>query len=195
MVVSKISDEYAGLGHGLSFPAEPPKVPDLQGGICTGLTMLKLDREDLKKPTRQGLICRVGFGDGASDREETERSPRKAMLGYGRTLKPSKIDQFLRYFVPGAGCAHGSEGNFVGPTAFQMRTNHKSIPMPLIYVVGVLIVVGVLLWLVNTYIPMDGKIKSILNAVVVIAVVIYLLQIFGLLGTLESIKVGHIAGT
>ena len=67
--------------------------------------------------------------------------------------------------------------------------------MPLIYVVGVLIVVGVLLWLVNTYIPMDGKIKSILNAVVVIAVVIYLLQIFGLLGTLQNIKVGHIAGT
>jgi len=67
--------------------------------------------------------------------------------------------------------------------------------MPLIYLVGVLIVVGVLLWLVNTYIPMDGKIKSILNAVVVIAVVIYLLQVFGLLGTLESIKVGHISGT
>jgi hypothetical protein len=40
--------------------------------------------------------------------------------------------------------------------------------MPLINVVVVLIVVGVLLWLVNTYIPMDGKIKSILNAVVVI---------------------------
>ena len=65
--------------------------------------------------------------------------------------------------------------------------------MPLIYVVGVLIVVGVLLWLVNTYIPMDGKIKSILDAVVVIAVVIYLLQIFGLLGAIENIKVGHIA--
>jgi len=67
--------------------------------------------------------------------------------------------------------------------------------MPLLYIVGVLIVVGVLLWLVNNYIPMDGKIKSILNAVVVIAVVIYLLQVFGLLGTLENIKVGHISGT
>ena len=63
--------------------------------------------------------------------------------------------------------------------------------MPLLHVVGVLIVVGVLLWLVNTYIPMDGKIKSILNAVVVIAVVIYLLQVFGLLGALENIKVGR----
>ena len=67
--------------------------------------------------------------------------------------------------------------------------------MPLIYVAGVLIVIGVLLWLVNTYIPMDSKIKSILNAVVVIAVVVYLLQLFGLLGSLENIKVGRIAGT
>jgi formate hydrogenlyase subunit 4 len=63
--------------------------------------------------------------------------------------------------------------------------------MPLLYVVGLLIVVGVLLWLVNTYIPMDSKIKSILNAVVVIAVVIYLLQVFGLLGMIENMKIGH----
>ena len=62
--------------------------------------------------------------------------------------------------------------------------------MPLISLVIVLIVVGVLLWLVNTYIPMDGKIKSILNAVVVIAVVIWLLQVFGLLGSLQGIRVG-----
>jgi hypothetical protein len=67
----------------------------------------------------------------------------------------------------------------------------KGISMPLLTVVGVLIVVGVLLWLVNTYIPMDSKIKGILNAVVVIAVVIYLLQVFGLIGTLEGIRVGH----
>ncbi len=63
--------------------------------------------------------------------------------------------------------------------------------MPLISVVVVLIVVGVLLWLVNTYIPMDGKIKSILNAVVVIAVVLWLLQIFGLLSTFSNIRIGH----
>ena len=63
--------------------------------------------------------------------------------------------------------------------------------MPLLYVVGFLIVVGVLLWLVNTYIPMDPKIKGLLNAVVVIAVVIYLLQVFGLLDTLKGITVGH----
>lgn len=55
----------------------------------------------------------------------------------------------------------------------------------------VLIVVGVLLWLVNTYIPMDGKIKSILNAVVLIAVVLWLLQAFGLLTSLTNIRVGR----
>ncbi len=62
--------------------------------------------------------------------------------------------------------------------------------MPLINVVIALIVVGVLLWLINTYLPMDGKIKSILNAVVVIAVVIWLLQVFGVLGSVSSFKVG-----
>jgi hypothetical protein len=63
--------------------------------------------------------------------------------------------------------------------------------MPLINVVVVLIVVGVLLWLVNNYIPMDGKIKSILNVVVVIAVILWLLQAFGLLGSLSSIRIGR----
>jgi len=62
--------------------------------------------------------------------------------------------------------------------------------MPLMTIVIALIVVGILLWLINTYIPMDGKIKSILNAVVVIAVVLWLLQAFGLLAQLEGIKVG-----
>ena len=62
--------------------------------------------------------------------------------------------------------------------------------MPLIHVVVVLIVVGVLLWLVNNYIPMAGSIKSILNAVVVIAVVLWLLSVFGLIGELSNIRVG-----
>jgi hypothetical protein len=53
--------------------------------------------------------------------------------------------------------------------------------MPLVQLVVTLIVVGVLLWAVNTYIPMDGKIKQILNVVVVIAVVLWLLRVFGLL--------------
>jgi hypothetical protein len=62
--------------------------------------------------------------------------------------------------------------------------------MPLINVVVVLIVVGVLLWLVNTYIPMQGTIKGILNAIVVIGVVIWLLQVFGLIGDLRAIRIG-----
>ncbi len=52
-----------------------------------------------------------------------------------------------------------------------------------------LIVVGVLLWLVNTYIPMDGKIKQILNAVVVICVVVWLLSAFGVIGHTGDIHV------
>jgi hypothetical protein len=62
--------------------------------------------------------------------------------------------------------------------------------MPLVHVVLVLVVVGVLLWLVNSYIPMAGSIKSILNAVVVIAVVLWLLSVFGLLAEISNIKVG-----
>ena len=52
--------------------------------------------------------------------------------------------------------------------------------MPLLQIVIVLVVVGVLLWLVNSFIPMQGTIKSILNAVVVICVVLWLLNVFGL---------------
>ena len=63
--------------------------------------------------------------------------------------------------------------------------------MSLINLVGTLIVVGVLLWLVNSFIPMDRKIKSILNIVVVIVVVIWLLQLFGILGSLDNIRIGH----
>jgi hypothetical protein len=63
--------------------------------------------------------------------------------------------------------------------------------VPLINLVIVLIVVGVLLWLVNTYIPMDRKIKNILNIVVVIVVVLWLLQVFGVLGSMDTIRVGR----
>ena len=60
--------------------------------------------------------------------------------------------------------------------------------MPLIHVVVVLIVVGVLLWLVNNYIPMASSIKKILNAVVVIAVVLWLLRAFGVLNYLSGLR-------
>jgi hypothetical protein len=62
--------------------------------------------------------------------------------------------------------------------------------MPLMHVVATLIVVGVILWLINRYIPMDSKIKSILNAVVVIAVVWWLLGIFGILHEFSNIHIG-----
>ncbi|MFZ0914419.1 MAG: Thivi_2564 family membrane protein [Candidatus Korobacteraceae bacterium] len=62
--------------------------------------------------------------------------------------------------------------------------------MPLLQVVLVLIVVGVLLWLVDRFIPMASSIKSILNAVVTIAVVIWLLNVFGLMHYLTNIHVG-----
>jgi len=62
--------------------------------------------------------------------------------------------------------------------------------MPLINLVMILIVVGILLWLVNRFIPMAGSIKSILNAVVVIVVVFWLLNVFGLFHSLSRIRVG-----
>jgi hypothetical protein len=60
--------------------------------------------------------------------------------------------------------------------------------MSLITIVVSLIVVGVLLWLVNTYIPMDAKIKKILNIVVVVVVVLWLLNLFGVLDHLRNIR-------
>lgn len=60
--------------------------------------------------------------------------------------------------------------------------------MPLMTIVITLIVAGVLLWLVNTYIPMDGKIKKILNIVVVVVVVLWLLNVFGVWGHLRDIR-------
>jgi hypothetical protein len=61
--------------------------------------------------------------------------------------------------------------------------------MSLIGLILTLVVVGVVLWLLNNYIPMDGKIKRILNVVVVIVVVIWLLQAFGILGSLQNIRI------
>jgi hypothetical protein len=54
-----------------------------------------------------------------------------------------------------------------------------------------LAVIGLLLWLFNTYVPCDGKIKKIINIVVVVAVVIYLLNVFGILGG-SDIPVPHL---
>ena len=61
--------------------------------------------------------------------------------------------------------------------------------MPIIHLVVVLIVIGVLLWLVNNYIPMAGSIKRILNIVVIIAVVLWLLNAFGVLNSLSRLRI------
>lgn len=63
--------------------------------------------------------------------------------------------------------------------------------MDLISLIVTLIVVGVLLWLVNSYIPMDAKIKQILNIVVVVAVVVWLLNGLGLMDSIRGVRVGR----
>jgi hypothetical protein len=61
--------------------------------------------------------------------------------------------------------------------------------MSILTVLIVLIVAGIIMYLINRYIPMDGTIKSILNIVVVVLIIVWLLRVFGILGTLSSIKV------
>jgi hypothetical protein len=63
--------------------------------------------------------------------------------------------------------------------------------MPLINIVLVLLVVGIGLWLINTYIPMAGSIKTILNVVVVVVVCVWVLQAFGLWTAVASYRVPH----
>ena len=60
--------------------------------------------------------------------------------------------------------------------------------MPLIQVAIILIVVGFLLWLVNSFIPMAGSIKSILNIIVIIVVVLWLLNLFGVISHFPAIN-------
>jgi type IV secretory pathway TrbL component len=64
--------------------------------------------------------------------------------------------------------------------------------MSLISLAVTLIVIGVLLWLVNAYIPMDGKIKKLLNVVVVVCVVVWLLFAFGILNHSADIRVPRV---
>ena len=62
--------------------------------------------------------------------------------------------------------------------------------MPLLNLVIVLCVVGVILWVINSYIPMQSTIKKILNVVVIIAVILWLLNVFGVIGSLSGILIG-----
>jgi len=61
--------------------------------------------------------------------------------------------------------------------------------MPLINIIIILVVIGVALWAINTYIPMAAPIKTILNVVVVIVVCLWLLQVFGVLGHIHGISI------
>jgi hypothetical protein len=62
--------------------------------------------------------------------------------------------------------------------------------MPLIEIVIVLIVAGIILWLINTYVPMAGSVKSLLNAVVVIALIVWILKVVGLWQSVTHFRVG-----
>ena len=62
--------------------------------------------------------------------------------------------------------------------------------MSLLQLVITLIVLGVLLWAINTYIPMNATIKKILNVVIVIVAVLFILSAFGILGAMQGIRVG-----
>jgi len=78
-----------------------------------------------------------------------------------------------------------------GTSLFSVNTKHeRKNAMPLIQLVIVLVVVGVILWVINNYIPMQSSIKKILNVVVVIAVIIWLLSVFGLIGDISRIRIG-----
>ena len=61
--------------------------------------------------------------------------------------------------------------------------------MPLINIIIVLVVIGAILWAINTYIPMAASVKNILNVVVVVFLVLWLLQSFGVIGSLGNIRV------
>jgi hypothetical protein len=61
--------------------------------------------------------------------------------------------------------------------------------MPLINIIFILVVLGVILWAINTYIPMAKPVKTILNVVVVVVLSLWLLQMFGVIGSINSIRV------
>ena len=75
------------------------------------------------------------------------------------------------------------------PFSFNAQQERRNV-MPLIQLVIVLVVVGVVLWVINSYIPMQSTIKRILNVVVVVVVIFWLLSVFGFIGDLSKIRIG-----
>lgn len=62
--------------------------------------------------------------------------------------------------------------------------------MSLISLIITIVVVGLLLWAINSFIPMESRVKSILNVVVIIVLVLWLLQSFGIIGSLGNVHIG-----
>ena len=86
--------------------------------------------------------------------------------------------------MPAAWCWSSSE--LESPKSDHRRErNERGADISLIGLILALVVVGVLLWLLNNYVPMDSKIKTIINVVVVI----WLLQAFGVLGSLRDVRI------
>jgi len=63
--------------------------------------------------------------------------------------------------------------------------------MPLLHLILILVVIGVILWVVNRYIPMQSTVKRILNVVVIVCVIIWLLSVFGVIGNISALRVGR----
>ena len=72
---------------------------------------------------------------------------------------------------------------------YRIYKQIKIIIMPILTIIIVILVVGVLLWLINSFIPMQRTIKGILNAVVIIILVVWLLKVFGVLDSLQNIQI------
>jgi uncharacterized oligopeptide transporter (OPT) family protein len=87
-------------------------------------------------------------------------------------------------------CPHSPQSALRTAPGRASPQTEQDLPMSLVSLVVTLIVVGILLWLVNTYLPMDRKIKTILNVVVVIFVILWILNGTGVLGGLNGITVG-----
>jgi hypothetical protein len=73
----------------------------------------------------------------------------------------------------------------------QHRASQRVVPgvprMTLVNIVVILVVVGLVMWLINTYIPMAGAIKSLLNIVVFVVVLVWVLQVFGVMGPIPGV--------
>lgn len=64
--------------------------------------------------------------------------------------------------------------------------------MSLISLIIILAVVGLIVWAVTTYIPMDAGIKKLILIVAIVACVLYVLQAFGVLGSMDTVRIGHV---